>query len=157
MHTSCSKPLNVGQAFGTAVSITLTGFVSEGQSVSPVAPSGFHIAVSSVVVKDRNVDLSLTSFGSAQVIDSIDVTWPAGTNKKLKKVKLDGATLFDTALSGGSQTVPGTGAWKGSQSDRTVTAGGTGPVRFEFESNAAPTGYAIVVHFVGGGTTTTTF
>ncbi len=156
VDTSCSKPLYVGQQFGSSVIIEISAFVSEGQAFTPVAPSGFQVAVATTTVKDKNLDIGLANFGAAQVIDSIDITWPVGSNNKLKKVKLDGATLFDQEATVSSLTVPGAIAWKGKVADRTLTAGDFGVLRFEFDAYAAPTGYAIVVHFVGGGTTSLT-
>lgn len=148
VHTSCSQPLFLGQTFGAGDSYELVAFVSEGDD-PPIPPLEGPVVLAGPTFDGNKVDFQLLNFGEDQVIDTIDVTWPVDPNKKLQKVKLDGTTLFDKKLNGPTQTVPNASGWKGNVGDRTVTD--IGLLRFEFEKNAALTGYTITVNFVGGG------
>ncbi len=99
---------------------------------------------------DRKVFLNLTNIGTdAITIDSIHVSWPS-ENKKLKKAKLAGREIYAVATEPPSLTID-TG-WRGSLTDRTIDAGSTKELLFEFETNAVtdPGRYTVRVQFAGG-------
>jgi hypothetical protein len=148
VKTDCSQPLYLGQTFGIENSFVLVGFVRQGDPVpDPLPPLVGPIVPVGPIISGKNVDFRLVNFGASQVIDSINITWPVVPNKKLQRVKLDGATLFDKKLTGPTQTLPDAGVWKGNVGDRTVTPGDIGLLRFEFEANAATSGYTITINY----------
>jgi len=96
---------------------------------------------------DKKVDWQITNYGDDPLtISSIYLEWPE-SNKKLMKVKLDGVEIFSPDLSPTSATIDS--GWKGSISDRTIGAGETSTLRFEFERSASsyPNDYVIKVQF----------
>jgi len=82
---------------------------------------------------DKNkMIIALKNNGSGPcTIEQLKLDWPAA-DKKLKTIKNGGATLFGTASAPTTLTVS---VWKGTVAQRTIPAGGTLTLTFEFETN----------------------
>ncbi len=102
-----------------------------------------------LVISGKVLTLDLTNTGGSDAsIQSLLLNW-AAANKKLLKVKLDGFTLWDTKASPSSVSI---NTWKGALADRTIGAGQTLQLRFEFEDNASTVlgDYGLQIDFGGG-------
>ncbi|MEK9139024.1 MAG: hypothetical protein AAB393_18045, partial [Bacteroidota bacterium] len=100
----------------------------------------------------HDVRLSLTNKGACPVtISSISISWPAA-NGKLKEVELDGHEIFDHDRMPTSTVI--NSGWKGSASKRTIKAGHTEVLEFEFDKTASTKAslYTIQVQFAEGCT-----
>ena len=81
----------------------------------------------------NKADWWITNLGSSPVtIDGLEITWPA-VNDVLKKIKLDGGTIYDPDLPPASASV--SSGWSGDVLDRQIPAGETFQLRFEFEED----------------------
>ena len=98
-------------------------------------------------IKKKNVEWEITNNGcDPLIISSIELTWPA-SNGNLKKVKLGEETIFEQELPPPSATI--NSGWEGEPKDRTIDAGKTEKLKFEFENDAGTNqdDYAIRVEF----------
>lgn len=114
--------------------------------------SGCAITATSISVSGKNIDLDFTNGGgSTASITNIDIAWPDGTNGKLKKIKFGGSTIWDA----GDNTSPAniSGGWLSSAA---LSAGQTKTLEFQFNNNAASTGYTVTVTFDNGCSVTKT-
>jgi hypothetical protein len=114
--------------------------------------SGCAITATFISKADKNVELDFTNGGgSTASITGIDIAWPDGTNGKLKKIKFGGSTIWDT----GDNTSPVniSGGWLSSVA---LSAGQTKTLQFQFNNNAASTGYTVTVTFDNGCSLTET-
>jgi hypothetical protein len=145
--TSCSQPLFLGQDFWGGL-FTLVGSVPEGQAVNPPAWDG-PVVAAGPTVSSKNVDFNLVNLGGNREIERIEITWPTSPNTRLNKVTVAGKTIWD-ARSTTSPTV--ITAFKGNVGERTLRAGAIARLRLEFDANAAPSGYEVIMTFVGGDT-----
>ncbi len=96
--------------------------------------------------------LTLTNNGTGTAtIQTLNLTWPSG-NKKLNKIRVGGATVFNKKTAPTSVTVT---QWKGKLTDRQIPAGGSVTLRFEFEKNAgtSASAYGLSIDFGGGPVT----
>ena len=148
-HTSCSQPLALGDDFG---SITLAGFVGDGgtqlgvQQAAP-APAGIpaptpegdaDVWAGDLEANRNKVNIELTNNGERDaVISRMLLNWASGS-KNLKKVKLDGITIFKkkTAWSADGLLIE-TDEWAVNEDLRTIGAGATVTLTLEFEREAS--------------------
>lgn len=155
MHTSCSKPLGLGDQFG---GVQLVGFVGEGGTEIGIIPEVEFIAasagdiVSEAPVFSKNkmmVTITNTGAGSA-VINEMNFNWDSG-NKKLKKIKSDRITIFDVDTSHTEAGISiGVGDWEASTlGARTLSAGESIVLKFEFERDAEKDAsqYSLIMYF----------
>lgn len=98
----------------------------------------------------KQVSWKITNNGAGpQDISSIYLAWPS-VNKKEMKVMLDGVEIYSPDLVAPSATI--NSGWKGTVAARTIGAGKTATLTFEFESNACTdqSSYTINVQFSSG-------
>ena len=98
----------------------------------------------------KRVSWKITNNGAGpQDISSIYLAWPS-VNKKEMKVMLNDVEIYSPDLAAPSATI--NSGWKGTVASRTVGAGKTATLTFEFESNACTdqSGYTINVQFSSG-------
>lgn len=115
-------------------------------------PSGCAITATNISISGKSALLDFTNGGgSTASITSIDISWPDGTNGKLKKIEFGGSTIWDT----GDNTSPAniSGGWLSSVA---LSAGQTKTLEFKFNNNAASTGYTVTVTFDNGCSLTKT-
>jgi len=86
---------------------------------------------------DRQIRITIKNNGSVdEIISAINLTWPAATNGKLKKVKLDGDVIYDSPdIAGGTANLT-TAQLVGDQNKRKIGKGQSDVLTFEFEKNA---------------------
>jgi len=98
----------------------------------------------------KQVSWKITNNGAEpQDISSIYLAWPS-VNKKEVKVMLNGVEIYSPDLAAPSATI--NSGWKGTVAARTIGAGKTATLTFEFESTACTdqSGYTINVQFSSG-------
>jgi len=155
MHTSCSKPLALGDQFG---GVQLVGFVGEGGTelgivpeIEFIASSIGDISASTPVFSKNKMMVTVTNNGTGTaVINEMDFNWDS-SNKKLKKIKGDKITLYDVDTSHSAAGISiGLADWEaGSESIRTLSAGESMVLKFEFERDAQEdaSAYSLVLYF----------
>lgn len=153
-HTSCSKPLAIGDEFG---GVQLVGFVGDGGTEIGMVPDADPIVTGGSIVStdpvfNRNkMMITITNNGSTDaVINEMDFEW-ASSNKKLKKIKADKLTIFDvdTSFTSGGISI-GNSDWEGGTlAKRTLKPGESVVLKFEFEKNASSdvANYGLVIRF----------
>ena len=98
----------------------------------------------------KQVSWKITNNGAEpQDISSIYLAWPS-VNKKEMKVLLNGVEIYSPDLAAPSATI--NSGWKGTVAARTIGAGKTATLTFEFETTACTdqSGYTIDVQFSSG-------
>ncbi|QDV82931.1 DUF7467 domain-containing protein [Stieleria magnilauensis] len=143
IHASCSAPLVLGDDFAGA---ELVGFVGDGGAVLGLQPDAAiagdgNIVAGEVLFAGRKLKFTLTNVGNTEaVLESLMLEW-AESNKKLKKIKIDGVEVFRTETAWTSSGVNiGDGDWKSNTlDDRTIAAGQIVFVEIEFESDVSET------------------
>jgi hypothetical protein len=139
-HTSCSQDLFLGDQFG---GIKLVGFVGEsggqsgmdpdvtGVNPPPIADNG-SVSASNLQIAGKTLSIDLTNNSGGDItIDSFLFDW-ASSNKKLRKIRLGGAVIYD------SPDIPDSGAAALINSfigSTTIDDGATLTLTFEFERN----------------------
>jgi hypothetical protein len=106
-----------------------------------------------LVISGKTVSVTLTNNGAGSVdIDSLFALWPAA-NGKLAKLKAGGVVLFDAGATGTSTTIT---SFKGTLANRTIAAGASVVLTFEFANNAGtnPADYDFLID-VGDGISVT--
>jgi hypothetical protein len=94
-------------------------------------------------IKDEEARWWLNNAGSQTIqITTIFISWPV-SNDKLEKVKLDGKEIWVIGAPPPSITI--TSGWKGITSHREVSPGSSKQLRFDFDEDAAPSGYSVLV------------
>lgn len=142
---------NLGCSVGSSLSgptATPTPTVTLTATITPT-PS-CDLTSGSVVVDGKKLKWTINNNSTAaEIISSISIDWPdTPSSQKLKKVKLNGQTIWDQ----GDKSPPTTiaGGWKGNKNDRTLGASSSNELRFEFEKNLPSTGFLMTVTFESG-------
>ena len=127
----------------TLIATTGTATVVVGPS-SGGGAGDCELTPSALKFKDRTLSLTLTNTGSEVcTISKIQLTWPS-SNKKLKKIKLNGKEVFKTARAPTSTEVT---TWVGNVSLRQIAPGAKKLITFEFEGKASTSaaGYELLL------------
>jgi len=98
----------------------------------------------------KRVEWKITNTASArETLVRVQAAWPSA-NGKLRKIFLDGTTIYETSKSPPSANI--SSGWKGSSSARWINAGQTRTLKLEFEKNAVRTAsaYALEGELSGG-------
>jgi hypothetical protein len=129
---------------GVTTLISTTGTTTVVVGPSSGGADGCDLVALSPKFKDRTMSLTLTNTGSdVCTITRLQLTWPS-SNKKLKKIKVNGKEVFKTARAPTSTEVT---TWVGSASLRQIAPGASKTVTFEFESKASTSasGYGLFI------------
>jgi serine/threonine protein kinase len=115
-----------------------------------LAPTGVVCSTASLTgftIKDEEVHWMLNNAGSQTIqITTIFISWPA-SNDKLEKVRLGGKVIWDKGAPPPSANI--TSGWKGNTSEREVSPGSSKQLRFDFDKDAALSGYSLSVTLNG--------
>jgi hypothetical protein len=105
----------------------------------PAQPAGpCDLTVGARTVSGKNVNITITNNStSPATLESLGLTWPQAPNGNLDKVKLDGSTIADVNIGGGTASF--TAAQLGSAANRTIAAGDTVTLQLVFQNNASTT------------------
>jgi len=103
----------------------------------PVTGGACQVARTKTEVKDKQVKITLTNSGTADVIlTALALNWPSATNGKLVQVKLGGDVIYDTPdIAGGTANLT-TADLVADQSKRKIGKGSSKVLTLVFENNA---------------------
>lgn len=141
---------NIAKATGTVSGVTQTASATATVQIKLPPPDANSVMADPMILSGKKVAFVLTNNSYYDLdIDAISVVWPSATNGKLAKIKLDGATLFDAGATGSSTTIS---LFKGSLAQRTIEAGESVTIEFEFANNVNLNQalYDFVIDFGGG-------
>jgi hypothetical protein len=136
---------------------TATGFVPGDEGSGSTCQAEDSATVTILPPPPCNVDPAMTlkfgkkhlewEGGAVATIESVTVEWPTA-NGNLKKVKLDGDTIFEQELPPPAATI-GSGDWINSLDKRQIEPGDTAKLKIEFVNNIVKItkDYAITVNF----------
>jgi len=120
---------------------------SDAITPGPCVPTGggtCSLSSSSPVRSSRQVKMNVTNTGSsAATLSGLSLTWPSG-NGKLRKIILGSKTVWSAGAACCSATIS---SLSGTTAERSIAAGATKTLIFEFEKNAVAGSYAWTVNF----------
>ena len=121
----------------------------------PTTAGTADLAVTNVLVKDKQVQVTIMNSGTADaLLSALTLNWPT-TNGKLMQVKLDADIVYDNPDIAGGTANLGSGQLVADQNKRKITKGQSDVLTFVFEkiANTTLANYASTATF---GTTTLT-
>ena len=139
-HTSCSKPLAIGNRFG---GVDLVGFMGEkGATLGSQAPAlpkanNAQISVGAIQVSGKTLTVQLTNNSTTMAtLESLNLQWPSVPNGSLQRVKMGGAMIYDKITAPPTTLIQ---SWKGTTAQRSILVGQTVTLTLEFRNNATAT------------------
>src|SRR5262249_22597488 len=123
-----------------------------------IVPGSFgsksNVTAGTVTTSSKNVTIPLTNKGTtAATLKSVTLTWPS-SDGKLLKVLLAGKVVFDPGAAGVAWTSSGSTITmnKGTTGDRSIGAGKTSNLVFQFQNNVLSGPYSFDITFTDGTT-----